>query len=343
MTTSPQQFAIPTNIITGFLGVGKTTAILSLLKNKPESERWAVLVNEFGEVGIDGSLMSGKATGSQGIFIREVPGGCMCCAAGLPMQVALNQLLMRAKPHRLLIEPTGLGHPEEILATLANENYKTVLDIRAVVTLVNARHIANARYTSNLTFNQQLQIADVIVANKSDLYEAADLDNLARYLNANSQFNNKPLHVVLNGNLQLEWLDSPHNFSEQTHHHLHQHVLTENFLHGAATQVEMPECGYLRIDNSGEGFFSSGWIFDSRFVFDYHQLFSLLMGVNASRLKAVFITSDGVFGFNRAEDVLSSVGLDDAGDSRIEVIGTNPDDWDSLEELIGYCILGVTE
>lgn len=103
---------IPTNIITGFLGVGKTSAILNLMKNKPVNERWAVLVNEFGEIGVDGSLIQGNQA-TQQVFIREVPGGCMCCAAGLPMQIALNQLLTEAKPDRLLIEPTGLGHPKK--------------------------------------------------------------------------------------------------------------------------------------------------------------------------------------------------------------------------------------
>lgn len=67
---------VPTNILTGFLGVGKTTTILNLLKNKPENENWAVLVNEFGEIGIDGALMT-----DQGALIKEVPGGCMCCTA----------------------------------------------------------------------------------------------------------------------------------------------------------------------------------------------------------------------------------------------------------------------
>jgi len=116
MNTQNQKInAVPTNIITGFLGVGKTSAILQLLENKPSNERWAVLVNEFGEIGVDGSLFEGKHQESSGVYIREVPGGCMCCAAGLPMQIALNQLLQRAKPDRLLIEPTGLGHPVEVL------------------------------------------------------------------------------------------------------------------------------------------------------------------------------------------------------------------------------------
>ena len=70
---------VPTNIITGFLGVGKTSVILNLMKNKPSNERWAVLVNEFGEIGVDGSLFSGQQSTQQQVFIREVPGGCMCC------------------------------------------------------------------------------------------------------------------------------------------------------------------------------------------------------------------------------------------------------------------------
>ena len=108
---------IATNIITGFLGTGKTTAILQLLKQKPHDQRWAVLVNEFGEIGIDGALLS-----EEGALIKEVPGGCMCCAAGVPMSVALTALL-RTKPDRLLVEPTGLGHAHKVLATLTSNQF----------------------------------------------------------------------------------------------------------------------------------------------------------------------------------------------------------------------------
>ena len=113
--------AVPTNIITGALGVGKTTFIKQLLQSKPANERWAVLINEFGEVGIDGAMLR---SASQSVFIKEVPGGCMCCSSGLPMQVALNQLLAQAHPHRLFIEPTGLGHPKEVIQILKSEHYQ---------------------------------------------------------------------------------------------------------------------------------------------------------------------------------------------------------------------------
>nr|CBX70012.1 hypothetical protein YEW_IU38090 [Yersinia enterocolitica W22703] len=93
-----------TNLITGFLGCGKTTTIRHLLSQKPEHEKWAVLVNEFGEIGIDGALLA-----DSGAVLKEIPGGCMCCVNGFPMQVGLNMLLQQAKPDRLLIEPTGWG------------------------------------------------------------------------------------------------------------------------------------------------------------------------------------------------------------------------------------------
>ncbi len=81
-----------TNLITGFLGSGKTTSILHLLAQKPADEKWAVLVNEFGEVGIDGALLA-----DSGALLKEIPGGCMCCVNGLPMQVGLNTLLRQGK------------------------------------------------------------------------------------------------------------------------------------------------------------------------------------------------------------------------------------------------------
>lgn len=153
--------AVPTNIITGFLGVGKTSAILHLLAQKPADERWAILVNEFGEIGIDKSLFDGQLNNQSNVFIREVPGGCMCCAASLPMQIALNQLLAESRPHRLIIEPTGLGHPKEVMQVLTAEHYQPVLSIHKTITLVDARKLSDLKYTSHDTFNQQLAIAAV--------------------------------------------------------------------------------------------------------------------------------------------------------------------------------------
>ncbi|BBB25286.1 CobW family GTP-binding protein [Amphritea japonica] len=315
---------IPTNIITGFLGVGKTTAIQYLLANKPENERWAVLVNEFGEVGIDAGLMNNESE-VPGVFIKELPGGCMCCTAGVPMQIALNQLIRQSRPDRLLIEPTGLGHPKEVVETLRQPEYSGVLDLRCTITLVDIRKLRDNRYTSHETFNQQLQVADLIVANKTDLYTASAIPELEEYLSGHSI--NTPVESCSNGQLKLDWLDQPSGFTltvktKEKAAHFHDHSLEEDVF---------PESGFLRKDNKGEGYSSSGWIFSPEFEFDFARLELLLTGITAERLKAVFITDEGIYAFNLADSILKVQALDEVMDSRIEVIGETPANWTGLE------------
>jgi G3E family GTPase len=326
--------AIPTNVITGFLGTGKTTAILHLLTQKPATERWAVLVNEFGEVGIDGSMFSGTQTAEQGVFVREVPGGCMCCASGLPMQIALNMLLTRARPHRLLIEPTGLGHPKEVLAVLRGEHYREVLDLRSTLTLVDARKIQDERYTSHDTFRQQLAIADRIIANKSDQYQAEDFPALLKFLEDSLQLNSSEVIQVSMGELSIDWLTAKaqqHHFTGHSHNHSESPSVTES--------ATIPDAGYLSIDNAGDGFYSRGWIFSGEWVFDARKLYSVLLGLNTERAKGVFITDRGVIAFNKADNVLTENALDEAMDSRIECISADEQAFELLEDTLLECVI----
>jgi G3E family GTPase len=311
--------AVPTNIITGFLGVGKTSAILHLLKSKPANERWAVLVNEFGEIGVDGSLFQGQHSEDGNVFIREVPGGCMCCAAGLPMQIALNQLLARAKPDRLLIEPTGLGHPIEVLEVLTAEYYFNVLSIEKIVTLVDARNLADPRYTEHATFNQQIAIADVVVGNKQDLYQPQDRVQLEHHAKSKSQ---SEVEVIFTeqGRLSLTTLEGSTHASVGSHHHHHHSKGAEQ---DSLVNTPLPESGYLKAVNQGEGFHSIGWRFDSRKIFNRQALFLFLSGVVAERVKAVFITESGIFGYNLTPDALTEIELDDCFESRIDIIASD--------------------
>jgi G3E family GTPase len=106
---------IPTHVIAGPLGAGKTSLIKHLMAQRPVGERWAVLINEFGQIGLDAALLTEDA---QGIALGEVAGGCLCCVNGAPFQIGLARLLRKAKPHRLFIEPSGLGHPAQLLRQL---------------------------------------------------------------------------------------------------------------------------------------------------------------------------------------------------------------------------------
>jgi G3E family GTPase len=315
--------AVPTNIITGFLGAGKTTAISHLLQNKPKHERWAVLVNEFGEIGIDGSLMQGQYSEEQGVFIREVPGGCMCCAAGLPMQIALNMLLAKSNPDRLLIEPTGLGHPKEVLEVLSSDHYQEVLSMQKIITLVDARQLHDARYTNHDTFNQQIAIADIVIGNKQDLYADDDKQRLPDYLNEHFS-PTKQLLFTEHGKIDTNLLTGSTNAkaSHAHHHHSSTSVL--------ASDQPLPDRGFLKAENQGDGFLSVGWRFDQRYLFDRSKLYLFLSGLEVERMKAVFITTEGVFGYNLADGSLKELTLDECEESRIEIIAVRLEDhWES--------------
>lgn len=323
---------IPTNIITGFLGVGKTSAILSLLANKPKNERWAVLVNEFGEIGVDGSLVQGQQIDKSQVFIREVAGGCMCCAAGLPMKIALNQLLLKAKPDRLLIEPTGLGHPKEVLKVLSSEHYREVLSLQKNITLVDARHLSDTRYTEHETFNQQIAIADTVVGNKVDLYQEGDLEKLRAYVAKVSQPNTKVIFTK-HGALSLVELEGDSIIQESASHH-HHHAHNKPLV----SEMIMPATGMLKAINEGEGFYSIGWRFAPEKVFSYQKLILLLTGLKVERMKAVMITDKGFVGYNLTLDGLTETSLDKCSESRIELIADAIDE--SFEIALLRCILG---
>lgn len=331
-STEQQIHAVPTNIITGFLGVGKTSAILHLLSQKSADERWAVLVNEFGEIGIDGSLFEGQHTEERGVFIREVPGGCMCCTSGLPMEIALSQLLRRANPDRLLIEPTGLGHPKEVLELLAAEHYQEVLSIQKTLTLIDARKLADPRYTDHDTYNQQIAVADSIVANKVDLYSEGDKARLLAYLSQQGIAEDSVLFAEY-GQIPVAALEGATEYTASPpHHHAHQSDLKP-----LALDLPMPACGFIKAVNEGQGFTSVGWRFAANKVFSREKLFLLLTGVTAERIKAVFITDVGVFGYNAVSDAMTEFELDDCLESRIEIIADGIDD--SLETQLLDCIV----
>ncbi|CCN72767.1 CobW family GTP-binding protein [Vibrio nigripulchritudo] len=323
---------VPTNIITGFLGVGKTSAILHMMKNKPSNERWAVLVNEFGEIGVDGSLIQGNHDEKQQVFIREVPGGCMCCAAGLPMQIALNQLLSEARPDRLLIEPTGLGHPKEVLQVLSSAHYRKVLSLQKNITLVDARKLSDSVYTQHDTFNQQIEIADTVVGHKLDLYQDGEKETLEEYVAKVGRPNTRVIFAQHGDIPFAEFEGETTVHSQPLHHHHHGHNKP------LVSELPIPESGVLKATNQGEGFHSVGWRFSPEKIFNRNTLLALLAGLNVERMKAVFITESGIFGYNMTSDGLAEAELDDCYESRIELISTKVDE--SFESQLLGCVHG---
>ncbi|MFW2255634.1 CobW family GTP-binding protein [Klebsiella pneumoniae] len=313
-----------TNLITGFLGSGKTTSILHLLAQKPADEKWAVLVNEFGEVGIDGALLA-----DSGALLKEIPGGCMCCVNGLPMQVGLNTLLRQGKPDRLLIEPTGLGHPKQILDILTAAVYEPWIDLRATLCILDPRQLLDERAVSNDNFRDQLAAADIIVANKSDRETAESARALADWW---QRWGGERRKVsAIQGNIDLTLLDEPRRNTAPlpaSAEHAHRHPPTS----GLAALSLAEHQRWRRHLNNGQSFQGCGWIFDAETVFDTIGLLEWARLAPVGRVKGVMRIAEGAVRINRQGEDLHIETLSVAPpDSRIELISANEADWNALQ------------
>ena len=169
---------IPTHLIAGPLGAGKTSLIHHLLAQRPAHERWAVLINEFGQIGLDAALLT---TDDEGIALGEVAGGCLCCVNGVPFQIGLGRLLRQAKPDRLLIEPSGLGHPQQLLRQLRQPPWAGVLALQPLVLVLDAQTLAAGQA---LPDSQQacLGEAGLLLLNKAEGLSEADKARIQRQL-----------------------------------------------------------------------------------------------------------------------------------------------------------------
>ncbi len=160
---------IPCTLVTGFLGAGKTTVINQLLASKPNDERWALLINEFGRIGIDGALLASSQDNDleqKNIAIREVSGGCICCTSQLPLQIAISRLLSEHHPQRLLIEPTGLAHPRELILQLSAPHWQTALKMNAVITVLSGVQWQKIKYRDHDGYQAHVRDADVLIINR---------------------------------------------------------------------------------------------------------------------------------------------------------------------------------
>nr|WP_017799441.1 GTP-binding protein [Winslowiella toletana] len=312
------------NLITGFLGSGKTTTLLHLLAMKPENEKWAILVNEFGEIGIDGALLQGR-----GAVLKEIPGGCMCCVNGLPMQVGLNMLLKQAKPDRLLIEPTGLGHPKQIIAMLSDAVYQPWLTLNATLALLDPRQLSNSKITDNENFRDQLAAADIIIANKRDRWQQQDLQALDAW--QQQHLGERQCLTAAFGNIDPALLDAPrHNLRQLPDARHHTHSSAKSGL--AALRLDS-NVRWRRALNQGQGYYACGWIFDAETVFDTIGVLEWARLAPVSRVKGVLRIAEGLLSINRqGQDLQIETRPSSPPDSRIELINENDLPWNDLQD-----------
>lgn len=161
---------IPLHILAGPLGVGKTTAILSYVERNAGREHVAVLVNDFGPVGLDGAIMQGTAgrvAGDQ-MKVLTIPGGCMCCASADALTTGLPRLAQLPGVTRIIIEPSGIAMPAQVVDLVRAMAGELNLDVRPTIVLLDLGEFASETAERMPYYRRLVESADVLVGNRRD-------------------------------------------------------------------------------------------------------------------------------------------------------------------------------
>ncbi len=298
--------AVPVHLISGFLGAGKTTAIRAQLEAR-RHERVAIIVNDFGEAGLDEA-----ALGEDEPFrITSIPGACVCCTAPDGFVAALGAVLADG-PDRLIIEPTGLARPQDLIDTIRRSPQRDAVELAPVVVLLDPRQLAPDGLGALPVLREQLEAADVLVANHTD---ACGPDDLARFDALVDELWPAPLAVVrtTHGRLEPAVLDWPEGEGARAPRalrvdgdHDHDHA------HGA---------------DSTRGFAARSWRWSPEVVFSRERLLDALArlatgaaGAPLARLKGIFRTQEGVYLLEVAGGDVHDRLTSHRRDSRVDVI-----------------------
>jgi G3E family GTPase len=316
---------IPTHVIAGPLGAGKTSLIRHLLAQRPAHERWAVLINEFGLIGLDAALLT---TDDEGIALGEVAGGCLCCVNGVPFQVGLSRLLRKAKPDRLLIEPSGLGHPLQLLEQLGAAPWTGVLALQEPLLVLDAQALAAG---VALPESQQATLgrAGLLLLNKAEGLDDATRTRIQTQLPA------RPIYWASQGALPLAELPG---FGVQAD----SGGTLDNLPAGSATLPQLwrsPNEPICQIQQQAEGW-SIGWRWHPSQQFELLRVQQWLSGWPWRRAKLVLHTNTGWLSANALDgQALHWQNSEWRKDSRLELIFSEAQDVPALQAGFARCLL----
>lgn len=314
---------IPTHVIAGPLGAGKTSLIKHLLAQRPANERWAVLINEFGQIGLDAALLT---QADDGIALGEVAGGCLCCVNGAPFQVGLGRLLRKAKPDRLFIEPSGLGHPVQVLKQLREAPWQDVLAVQPCVLVLDAQALAAGKPLPEAQ-REALASAGLLVLNKDEALDAAQREAIER------QLAEVPFYWTRQAQLPLQLLPG---LNAQAAAAVDNFVAPKGVAQMPAVWSDpaLPIC----LSQAQEGGWSIGWRWHPSQSFDHQRLAQWLTRLDWRRAKLVIHSTDGWISGNAVDNSpLVWQPSEWRRDSRIELIFSAPQDVAALQRALAAC------
>ena len=312
--------SIPTHIVCGTLGAGKTTLIKQWLQQKPAHERWALLINEFGMVGLDAALIGQW----DGVSISEIPGGCLCCVNGVPFQVGLTRLLRTSKPDRLIIEPSGLGHPQALIDQLQREPWQQVLQVQPATYVLDAqRWLATGQITDIPTPCNAVWITKSATLSAQQRRQLIDLLSPIPCLWSDQQSYPQPTFTTTSSTTASS-TEQPSTTVTPPNNALwinKQKPLVFNALH--------PEGS------------TSGWRWHGATTFALADLTQVLSQLPWLRCKAVMHTEQGWISFNATEpSMLYPQPCAVQTESRLELIYSHAIDVNKITEQLNACQLG---
>lgn len=314
---------IPTHVIAGPLGAGKTSLIRLLLAQRPADGRWAVLINEFGQIGLDAALLTNDANG---IALGEVAGGCLCCVNGAPFQIGLGRLLRKARPDRLFIEPSGLGHPAQLFKQLNEAPWLGVLAVQPCVLVLDAQALHAGRALPDAQ-QQALASAGLLLLNKAEDLDEAVREKIASQL--------PPVRLIWTQQAQLSLSELP-GLKAKANEGAGNLPLPTGLAQLPAVWGDPAEP--ICLSQAQEGGWSIGWRWHPRQVFDQARIADWLAALDWKRAKLVIHTANGWISANALDNAeLSWQASEWRKDSRIELIFAEPQNIEQLKIDLAAC------
>jgi len=316
---------VPFHIISGFLGVGKTTAILNLLERLGEKEQIVVLINEWGQIGLDADVVGSE---HPALTVREISGGCICCTAGAALHQTMTDILTDLKPDRIIIEPSGVAKPGEIMDCLKSPDLADRLDIRPVIGLVDPVRFLQSAMMKMPIYRDQVDAAAILVANRCD---TADQQTIKAFLEkASAMYPPKTaVHTTRFGKLPLEVLAPVETMQKNK----------------AVPGIK----GHMPTDlETREEYKEAGWTWPAETIFRYRELQSFFKALDKTaseidiemvRAKGVFHTDHGWFLMEFATGSFCHREIQYRGPSRCQLItrGESSENLQTLGDSMNTC------